>query len=154
MGKEIERKFLVTGTEWKHLGEKMHIWQGYISSIDGTVVRVRIAGERAYLTVKGKTAGIQRSEFEYPIPVEDARQMLKELCAENQVEKYRYIVQFKGFIWEVDEFLGKNAGLVIAEVELEDENQKPDIPGWIGEEVTGHHRYYNSSLAKHPYSRW
>jgi adenylate cyclase len=154
MGIEIERKFLVNGDEWRSLGSHQCYCQGYIPTRDGITVRIRIAGDMGYLTIKGKTEGIGRSEFEYPIPVEDARIILETLCEKPFIEKIRYQIPFDEVVWEIDEFGGDNEGLILAEVELTDENQEISLPNWIGEEVTGDSRYYNSNLQKYPYKRW
>jgi adenylate cyclase len=153
MGQEIERKFLVTGETWR-TNHGTLIRQGYLhNEVDGTV-RVRTKGERAYLTIKGGTIGITRLEFEYEIPLEEADQILDELCQKPLIEKTRYEVDVSGSKWEIDEFLGENAGLVVAEIELEDENQEFIKPDWLGEEVSGDFRYQNANLVKHPYSQW
>jgi adenylate cyclase len=153
MGQEIERKFLVKGIAWRN-GDGVSIRQGYLhNEVDGTV-RVRTKGEHAYLTVKGSTSGITRLEFEYEIPLEEADQILDELCQKPLIEKTRYEVHVGRFKWEIDEFLGENAGLVVAEVELEDEDQEFPRPDWLGEEVSGDFRYQNANLVKHPYSKW
>ena len=149
---EIERKFLVTGTEWRH-ANGIHFCQGYLSRGKGTTVRVRIAGERGYLTIKGVSKGTSRAEFEYEIPVEEARQLLK-LCEGQLIQKVRYVVKHEGTTWEVDEFMGENAGLVVAEVELQTEDQQIARPAWLGQEVTQDTRYFNSSLSTKPYSVW
>lgn len=154
MGVEIERKFLVLGEEWKSLGEGMLLRQGYLSSQAERVVRVRIEGDRAVMTIKGKSAGATRGEWEYPLPMEDARVFLDQLCEQPIIEKIRYRIVHEGMTWEVDEFMGENAGLVVAEIELESEGQRFAKPDWIGEEVTDDARYYNSNLLKHPYSQW
>ena len=154
MAKEIERKFLVNGTEWKTLGTPTVYCQGYLNSSPQRTVRVRIAGDHAYLTIKGPNKGAARSEFEYPIPVEDARAMLEELAEKPIIEKTRTVIFWQGNIWEVDEFAGVNAGLVVAEIELTDEAQAFVKPSWAGKEVTGDARYYNSSLVAPPYSSW
>ena len=154
MAKEIERKFLVNGTEWKTLGTPTVYCQGYLNSSPQRTVRVRIAGDHAYLTIKGPNKGAARSEFEYPIPVEDARAMLEELAEKPIIEKTRTVIFWQGNIWEVDEFAGVNAGLVVAEIELTDEAQAFVKPSWVGKEVTGDARYCNSSLVSHPYSSW
>jgi CYTH domain-containing protein len=155
MGVEIERKFLVKGEEWRSLGRSKLYRQGYIATQDGlTTVRVRIAGDQGYLTIKGKNEGMSRSEFEYSIPLDDATNMLENLCQKPLVEKVRYRISIDNLIWEVDEFLGDNQGLIMAEVELERENQVIIIPNWIGEEVTGDKRYYNVNLQKFPYKIW
>ena len=162
MGTEIERKYLVKKAEWRsHLqqmqkkfskiGEKY--CQGYISTNNETTVRLRIVGNKGYLTIKGKTKGYTRSEFEYSIPVEDAKQMLETLCSKPLIKKIRYKIKQDNFIWEVDEFLGENKGLIVAEVELESEEQKIELPDWIDREVNDK-KYFNYSLIKYPYSQW
>jgi len=153
MGQEIERKFLVKDNSWRTATGTL-IRQGYLrNQIEGTV-RVRTKGERAYLTIKGNTTGITRLEFEYEIPVEDANQILDKLCIKPLIEKIRYDVHVGGFKWEIDEFLGENAGLVVAEIELEDEGQKFPKPDWLGKEVSEEFRYQNANLVKNPYSKW
>ena len=154
MAKEIERKFLVTGSDWKALGSPVVYCQGYLNSSPQRTVRVRIAGDHAFLTIKGPNKGAVRSEFEYPLPVEDDRAMLEELAEKPIIEKTRTIVHWQDHIWEVDEFAGVNAGLVVAEIELTDEAQAFVKPSWVGKEVTGDARYYNSNLVSHPYSSW
>lgn len=153
MGKEIERKYLVQGEEWKALAEGTLYRQGYLNSLKERVVRVRTMGERAALTVKGITVGATRAEFEYEIPFADATNML-ELCEQPLIEKTRYKIPLGGLVWEVDEFHGVNEGLTVAECELESEDQDIDMPAWVGEEVTGDPRYFNSNLITHPYSAW
>lgn len=153
MGQEIERKFLVHGNSWR-TGNGNLIRQGYLhNEIDGTV-RVRTKGERAYLTIKGSITGITRLEFEYEIPAEDANQILDELCIKPLIEKIRYDINIGGFNWEIDQFLGENAGLVVAEIELEDENQEFTKPEWIGKEVSDDFRYRNAYLVNNPYRNW
>jgi Uncharacterized protein conserved in bacteria len=154
MGQEIERKFLVNSDKFKQLAKGIHYRQGYMSRTDKGVVRVRIAGDKGYLTIKGKKSGISRLEYEYEIPVADAVEMLDKLCMKPDIEKYRYHVGFDGFTWEVDEFLGANAGLVVAEIELPEEDTPFTKPDWIGAEVSHDARYFNSNLIKHPYSEW
>lgn len=154
MGIEIERKFLVTNADWKQQGQGVHLCQGYICSDPGRIVRVRVEGEQAMLTIKGKTEGISRGEWEYPIPVQEARELLSGLCAQPLIEKYRYRILHQGLTWEVDEFLGDNAGLIVAEVELESESQAFSRPAWLGEEVSHDHRYANANLLKHPFCQW
>lgn len=154
MAIEIERKFLVKGEDWRFLGTGRIYRQGYISTIRGIAVRVRIAGDRAYLTIKGKTQGITRQEFEYPIPLDDAEILLNSLCDRPLIEKTRYAIQLGNLLWEVDEFFGDNEGLILAEVELTDEDQKIELPTWIDREVTSDPRYYNVNLVKHPYKNW
>lgn len=154
MAKEIERKFIVDMERWRPAGKGVRIRQGYLPSSARSVVRVRVSGDSAWLTVKGENRGMVRSEFEYPIPLPDALQMLEELCARPFIEKTRHTVHFSGAVWTVDVFEGENAGLVVAEIELTNENQKITPPPWAGAEVTDDPRYYNSSLTAHPYSRW
>jgi adenylate cyclase len=153
MGVEIERKFLPSGDGWRTLGAPLLLRQGYLSSDPARVVRVRVEGEQAYMTIKGKSVGATRGEWEYPIPLADANELLA-LCEQPLVEKYRRRIEFSGNVWEVDEFLGANQGLVVAEIELASEDQPFDRPDWIGAEVTHDPRYYNSSLVRKPYSSW
>ena len=154
MATEIERKFLVKGDQWRSLATGTGYRQGYISTKEtGTTVRVRIAGDRGYLTIKGTTVGASRAEFEYPIPVEDAREMLDTLCDRPLIEKTRYRIQQGELTWEIDEFAGENRGLILAEVELDDENQTVELPEWIDREVSDP-KYFNVNLAKHPYRQW
>jgi adenylate cyclase len=153
MGKEIERKFLVTGNAWR-AGEGTDFRQGYLSTDKERTVRVRAAGDIAHLTIKGITEGATRTEFEYPIPVADAELMLDTLCLRPLIEKRRYRVQHGGMTWEIDEFRGDNVGLVIAEIELERPQQRFEKPEWVGEEVTSDPRFYNANLVAHPYSTW
>lgn len=154
MCKEIERKFLVIGDTWKVLGTPKVFRQGYLNDEKERTVRVRIAGDKGFLTIKGKNTGAVRAEFEYEIPVEDASKMLENLALRPLIEKTRTVIDYRGHTWEVDEFTGENAGLVVAEIELTQENEIFDKPDWIGEEVTGDARYYNSSLITHPFSKW
>ena len=153
MGVETERKYLVTGEDWRLLGRPVSYAQGYLQRGSGRTVRVRLAGEEAFLTVKGPVTGITRQEFEYPIPVEDAQEMLC-LCEGPVIQKTRTKIRIGSHLWEVDEFSGENTGLIIAEVELSDPAEIVDPPSWIGEEVTGDPRYYNSNLTIHPYREW
>jgi adenylate cyclase len=152
MAVEIERKFLVRGDEWRQ-AKPVRISQGYLNRDKDRTVRVRIAGNLAYLTVKGRTRGISRSEFEYAIPIADAEQLLP-LCEGPLIEKYRHVLVYGTTKWEVDEFLGDNAGLVVAEVELEREDQPFDRPAWLLQEVTQDPKYHNSNLSLHPYNSW
>ena len=152
MGTEIERKFLVTNDDWKS-APATYFCQGYLNRDKDRTVRIRIAGEKGILTVKGKTVGASRKEFEYEVPLEDAKQML-DLCEKPLIEKNRRVIQFESMDWEVDEFLGENKGLVVAEIELESESQQFKKPDWIGEEVTEDPRYFNSRLSVNPYSQW
>ncbi|MGD9949433.1 MAG: CYTH domain-containing protein [Desulfobulbus sp.] len=154
MAKEVERKFLLANDQWRGLGTGVQYRQGYLHADPTCTVRVRIAGAEGYLTIKGATVGIGRNEYEYTIPLEEAKAMLDELCPQPQIEKIRYTISFEGFLWEVDEFLGVNQGLIMAEIELEYEEQPFTKPDWIGEEVTGDKRYYNASLCTEPYTQW
>lgn len=155
MGKETERKFLVDEqTDFRHFSVPVYYCQGYLCTDENRVVRVRLAGEKGFLTVKGRNRGAVRSEFEYEIPPEEAREMLEELCLRPLIAKYRYRIPYKGLVWEVDVFTGENEGLVVAEVELPSEDYIFSLPPWVREEVTGDSRYYNSALVKHPYSQW
>jgi adenylate cyclase len=128
--------------------------QGYLSTHPERVVRVRVEGPSAVLTIKGRNAGAARGEWEYPIPMDDARSFLDTLCERPIIEKYRYRIPYAGKTWEVDEFLGENAGLIIAEIELDDEGATFEKPGWVGTEVTDDPRYYNANLLQRPYSIW
>ncbi len=154
MGKEIERKFLLTGDGWRELAEGTHYRQGYLNSTKERVVRVRTIDQAGFITVKGITVGAERLEYEYEIPLADANEMLDELCEKPLVEKSRYKVHHNGLVWEIDEFFGVNAGLIVAEVELESADQAFDKPEWVGEEVTGDPKYFNSNLIAHPYTTW
>lgn len=146
MAFEIEHKYLVTNDNYKNLAtSKFHIYQGYLSREPERTVRVRIKTDRAYITVKGKNEGTKRLEFEYEIPKEDALKML-ELCQQPILEKVRYNVPYKGKLWEVDEFLGSKKGLILAEIELTTEGESYVKPDFIGENVTGNPKYYNSNL--------
>jgi adenylate cyclase len=155
MAKEIERKYLVKSEVWRNLAEKKTLYrQGYLCREKDCTVRVRIAGGRGFLTVKGLTVGATRSEYEYEIPMTDAGEMLEALAEKPLIEKMRSVINIDGTIWEVDEFLGENKGLIVAEVELRDEVQKFQKPDWIGDEVTADPKYYNANLVKNPYSKW
>ena len=155
MGIEIERKFLVINDNWRSLAQGKVYRQGYISTNNKmTTVRVRIIGEQAYLTIKSKTEGISRQEFEYPIPFEDGKIMLDNLCDRPLIEKTRYQINHDSLIWEIDEFQGENQGLIIAEVELENESQIINLPDWVGKEVSDDPKYYNVNLTKSPYQTW
>lgn len=152
MAKEIERKFLVSDQTFKQYAKGVFYQQGYVSFKPS--VRVRIIGDKAMLTIKGASTGISRSEFEYEIPLQDGLEMLRDLCKGPIIEKYRYKVEYKGFVWEIDEFLKDNKGLVVAEIELEHEEQAFEKPPFVGDEVTYDKRYRNSSLVSNPYSSW
>lgn len=154
MAKEIERKFLVRGDAWRALAEGVAYRQGYLNSQKERTVRIRTVGEKAFLTVKGPTRGVTRTEFEYEIPYDDCQAMLDELAEKPIIEKKRYRIPAGPYVWEVDEFFGVNAGLVLAEIELLSEDAVFEKPDWIGEEVSGDSRYFNSSLVANPYSDW
>jgi CYTH domain-containing protein len=153
MGKEIERKYLLKNDSWKGV-TGTHYCQGYLNSIKERTVRVRTIDEKGFLTVKGISVGATRLEYEYEIPVKDARELLSELCEKPLIEKSRFKVESNGLIWEIDEFYGENEGLVFCEVELSFEDQVIELPEWVGEEVTSDPRYFNSNLIKHPYKNW
>jgi adenylate cyclase len=154
MASEIERKFLVVGNEWKALAAGVRYRQGYLSTVKERTVRVRLAGARATLTIKGLTRGVTRLEFEYEIPAADADRMLDELCERPLVEKVRYTVRAGAVTWEIDEFAGDNRGLVTAEVELATALEAFDRPSWLGDEVSNDPRYFNANLVRHPFSSW
>lgn len=154
MPQEIERKFLVTNDSWRALAEPLHFRQGYLSDDPERTVRVRVVGDKAWLTIKGLAIGAARPEYEFEIPVSHAREMLDRLCLHPILEKRRSRIEQAGLAWEVDEFLGENSGLIVAEVELPAADHPVSKPDWIGEEVTDDVRYYNSNLLKNPYSRW
>ena len=154
MGKEIERKFLIKDDSWRANAKGKRYRQGYLNSAKERVVRVRTIDDKGSLTIKGISKGATRAEFEYDIPADEAEVILEQLCERPLIEKKRYKIEFGGFIWEVDEFFGENQGLTVAEVELESEDQRFEKPAWIGEEVTGDPKYFNSSLIQHPYTKW
>lgn len=165
MAQEIEHKFLVKNDQFVKLATPVYYRQGYIPTLNGMTVRVRIAGEQGYITLKDHAVGLTRHEFEYPIPKEEAMQLLELMCAKPQIEKRRYVIEgvkasmpdgteLPPLHWEVDVFGGDNEGLVVAEIEVPCEEAVFERPEWIGDEVTGDHRYYNSALCKHPYKAW
>ena len=154
MGKEIERKFLVKNDDWRSQGDGKRYRQGYLSTVKERTVRVRTAGDKGFITVKGISVGASRSEYEYEIPAADANEMLDRLCERPLIEKVRYRVPHAGLVWEIDEFEGDNRGLIVAEVELKDEHQTVPLPGWVGEEVTGDPRYFNANLVAKPFTSW
>jgi CYTH domain-containing protein len=154
MATEIERKYLVEGSDWRRLGTGSEFRQGYLSTVKERTVRVRVVGDSGFLAVKGITMDATRTEFEYEIPAAEARLMLSDLCEQPIIEKVRYIIDWEGLTWEIDEFSGVNAGLVVAEVELGHVDQQIPIPPWIGEEVTDDPRYFNSNLIARPFSTW
>jgi CYTH domain-containing protein len=154
MGTEIERKFLVIGDGWRSLGTGLPYWQGYLVSEPERVVRVRIAGDQGFITIKGSATGISRPEFEYSIPGEEAQELLETLCDRPFIQKTRYKIPWGDLVWEIDEFAGENQGLIIAEIELPTADHAIDLPAWIGEDVSHDPRYYNASLVKLPFSQW
>ncbi|MGD8207320.1 MAG: CYTH domain-containing protein [Thiohalocapsa sp.] len=155
MATEIERKFLVNGEGWRDAVEsETRVMQGYLANNQNATVRARVKGERAFLTIKGATRGVSRSEYEYEIPVADAEAMLHELSVSPPIEKTRYRVRCGAHLWELDVFAGENAGLVLAEIELGHEDESFEMPDWAGREVSDDQRYYNVNLARHPYRHW
>ncbi len=153
MGKEIERKFLVVAMDYRCVSPQV-LRQGYLNRDKQRNVRVRTDGQSGYLTVKGLQVGLTRAEFEYRIPLADANQMLDTMCEQPLIAKQRYVVEYRGKKWEVDEFLGVNEGLVVAEVELSVEDEQLEKPPWVGQEVTYQTRYLNANLVDHPFSTW
>jgi CYTH domain-containing protein len=151
---EIERKYLVNGEGWRAHGSGVPCRQGYLSTVPERTVRVRLIRDKGYLTIKGISVGATRAEYEYEVPAGEASEMLDKLCERPLIEKTRYRVEHQGLTWEIDEFDGDNAGLIIAEVELEEEDQVIMLPDWVGKEVTGDPRYYNASLIADPFTRW
>ncbi len=154
MGTEIERKFLVDLSAWKPQGPGVRFTQGYLSNVKERIVRVRLEGEKGKLTIKGVTQGISRSEFEYAIPADDARQLLDNLCHMPLIDKHRHVEWHEGKRWEIDVFHGDNEGLVVAELELSREDEFFVPPPWLGCEVSHDPRYFNASLQQHPYRDW
>ena len=155
MGLEVERKFLVADESWRaEVTSATHIVQGYVAQTDTATVRVRVTGDRAFLTIKGASVGIARSEFEYEVPVADALAMLEELAQGPVIDKVRHLVPVGAHTWEVDVFAGDNAPLVMAEVELADADEAFVRPDWAGVDVSDDPRYFNVNLARSPYSTW
>jgi adenylate cyclase len=155
MGIEIERKFLVTNDSWREAaGPGIPIKQGYLVGGKDASVRVRLQGDMANLNIKSATLGVRRQEFEYPIPLADAEVLLNTLCHRPIIEKVRYLVPYANKQWEVDVFEGDNAGLIVAELELQDESEQYETPPWLGEEVSHDPRYYNTCLSQHPFKDW
>ncbi|MDX2442982.1 MAG: CYTH domain-containing protein [Bacteroidales bacterium] len=155
MGVEIERKFLIIG-DYKHLAKEVdEISQGYLSLSNEQAVRIRVSGEKGYITIKGmgNKTGVSREEWEYEIPVSDALELLR-MCKNGIIRKNRYLIDFEGKTFEVDEFSGDNEGLVVAELELNSENEPFEKPSWLGREITGEDKYYNLMLVKHPFKDW
>ncbi|MHB1399999.1 MAG: CYTH domain-containing protein [Trichloromonadaceae bacterium] len=154
MAEEIERKFLVSNDSWRPGASGTLFRQGYLSTDPERTVRVRLEGERGVLTIKGLSRGIRRAEFEYPIPAAEAAVLLDTLCLQPLIEKTRYRVEHAGHLWEIDEFAGDNAGLLLAEVELSSEDEAVELPLWVGAEVSSDPRYFNANLIRHPFRRW
>ena len=155
MGIEIERKFLVKDDSWRQQADAgTHYRQGYLIGAKQASVRVRIEGDKAFLNIKSMTLGVTRQEYQYPLPPDEAQEMLDTLCEKPLVEKTRYKIQHGGHEWEIDVFAGDNTGLVVAEVELQSEQEAIELPRWVGVEVSADPRYYNVNLVKHPYSTW
>ncbi len=155
MGVEVERKFLVTGDAWRDaVTSATRIVQGYIAQTETATVRVRVRAETGYLTIKGATTGVARSEYEYEIPVDDALGMLEEMAQGPVIDKVRHLVAVGTHVWEVDVFAGANAPLVMAEVELAGADEHFVLPAWAGAEVSEDGRYFNVNLAREPYSTW
>lgn len=151
---EIERKFLVEGDAWRQGAIGVSYRQGYLCTDKHRTVRVRTAGDKGFLTIKGLSQGVSRTEYEYEIPAADANAMLDTLCHRPLIEKTRYRLPAGELVWEIDEFAGDNAGLIVAEVELTSADQPVQPPGWVGREVTDDPRYYNANLARTPYCTW
>lgn len=154
MAIETERKFLLNNSEWRDKAfTRKEIAQGYLTTNPDRTVRVRISNQEAFITIKDKTHGNTRPEFEYTIPVADAQQLIR-LCEEPVIKKTRHLVRYRGQVWEIDEFYGENEGLIVAEVELATPNECVDLPTWVGQEVSHLRRYFNASLTAYPYSQW
>ncbi len=155
MAIEIEHKFLLANDSWRALvTHSENYQQGYLSSNSLTSIRVRLAADKAWLNLKSATIGTQRDEYEYPIPITDASEIITNLCQPPLIEKTRHFVNIQQHIWEIDEFWGENAGLIVAEIELSHVNEKFLQPSWLGLEVTGDIRYYNNQLCQQPYTTW
>ena len=151
---EVEKKFLLTSFVWKRDAAGELYRQGYLSTDPKRTVRIRVVGEKGILTIKGEKIGDTAPEFEYPIPFADAVKLLDQLCLRPLIEKTRYKISHKGHIWEIDEFHGENKGLIVAEIELKEENEPFEKPEWTGREVTTDFRYTNAKLVEHPYTKW
>lgn len=152
---EIERKFLLKHDGWRqHIEHSARIRQGYLGTIARASVRIRVEGDKANINIKSAELSMRRMEYEYSIPLAEANEMLDKLCESPQIDKLRHIVKHGRHVWEIDEFLGDNAGLIVAEVELAAENETFVLPDWAGAEVTQDPRYYNVNLVKHPFKNW
>jgi adenylate cyclase len=155
MATEIERKFLVVNNAWRdQVLSQARLMQGYLVSTSRLTLRARLEGDQGRLTIKGASRGISRSEYEYPIPAEDVQAMLRELAETAIIDKMRYRVRHADHLWEVDEFAGDNAGLIVAEIELQTLDEGFERPSWLGAEVSDDPRYYNANLARHPFKDW
>ena len=155
MGIEIERKFLLLDDSWRtYVNRQTKIVQGYLASTESSSIRVRMQGEHANLNIKSKTIGVSRAEFEYPIPIADAEDMLANLCKRPTIRKTRNYIEQDAHTWEIDVFEGDNLGLIVAEIELTEINEEFKRPAWLGKEVSGEERYYNVSLVKYPFKDW
>jgi len=154
MGKEIERKFLVKSDAWRSLARGTMYRQGYLNTDKERTVRVRTVDDKAFLTIKGLPVGVTRAEYEYEIPFDDGNALLDTLAEKPLIEKKRYTIPFEGLVWEVDEFFGDNRGFIVAEVELHSEDTQIPKPDWVGDEVSGDPRYFNSNLNRNPFNKW
>lgn len=155
MGTEIERKYTLKNANWREaVSSSERMVQGYLAGNERASVRLRIVGEKANLNIKSATLGVFRQEYEYEVPLADAEKMLQDLCEKPLIDKERFYVTHAGKTWEIDVFAGDNEGLVVAEVELDDENEAVELPEWVDEEVSHDRRYYNVSLVKHPFKDW
>lgn len=155
MALEIEHKFLLANDDWRQqIQQSVYYKQGYLSNNPTSSIRVRISADQAWLNIKSATIGNHRHEFEYEIPLADAQQILDELCHQPLIEKIRHFVHMESHVWEIDEFLGDNAGLIVAEIELSSLDESFHQPTWLGAEVTTDLRYYNNNLCKNPYKNW
>jgi adenylate cyclase len=155
MPTEIERKFLLTNDNWrKDADEGTHIIQAYMGSNEKSSVRIRIHADQANINIKSKTLGIERSEYEYAIPLDEANEMLEQLCDKPYIDKTRYHVMHEGHEWEIDVFVGENKGLIVAEIELTSMEEEFSLPEWAGKEVSDEPRYYNICLISNPYKNW
>lgn len=155
MAKEIERKFTVINDDWRaSVNKSSRYRQGYLGKLEKASVRIRVQDDSANINIKSATLGISRQEYEYSIPLSDAQEMLNALCNNPQIDKIRHFVEYGGKTWEIDEFFGDNEGLVVAEIELDSEDEVFDVPPWAGEDVSHDKRYYNVCLVEHPYKDW
>ncbi len=155
MGSEIERKFLLRSDAWRaQVRDSVRLVQGYLSRGQQSAIRVRINGDQAQLNIKHALDGIHRLEYEYPVPLDDAREILERVALRPLIDKTRHHVEYHGHLWEIDEFHGENVGLIVAEIELGDPGESFVSPDWLGDEVSHDRRYYNSSLSETPFTQW